>query len=89
MKISETVRAAVDAYLEQGGTVYALAKASGVLDSTILRWLEGNRDIRASTIDALAYSLGVKARQTSKQAKTARSAPQAPNSQIETHEDAS
>lgn len=69
--ISETIRQAVADYMADGGTIYALARDTGVDVATVHRWWHDGRDIRASTIDALAAHLGVTARQTRRRKKTA------------------
>lgn len=62
-KISAALREAVERRIANGhDTKYSLAKNAGVKYSVLFRWLEGNRDIRASTIDALAEYLGLELR---------------------------
>ena len=48
-------------------TRYAIAKGAGVKFSTLSRFIEEGRDIRASTIDALADYLGLELRSKAKQ----------------------
>lgn len=62
--ITDVIRQAVVDYMETGGTIYALARDSGVDVGTLHRWWTDNRDIRASTIDALCAHLKITARQS-------------------------
>ena len=58
--VSEVLREATVALIDSGvATRYSVAKDSGVGYDTLVRWLDEGRDIRASTIDALAAYLGL------------------------------
>jgi len=57
--ISESLRAAVQAALDRGITRYVVAKGSGVDHTALSRFLVGGRDLRVSTVDALADYLGL------------------------------
>lgn len=58
MAISTDLRKAVEEEIASSReTRYSLAKAAGIDYYSFTRWLDENRDIRASTIDALAEYL--------------------------------
>lgn len=56
MTIDESLRAAVES---SGLTAYAVAKASGVSQGVLSRWLRGERDITLRTADRIAAVVGV------------------------------
>jgi transcriptional regulator with XRE-family HTH domain len=59
-KISAAVREALQKELDSGVTRYAIGKATGVSESSLLRWLSGERGISVDTLDTLAAYLGVR-----------------------------
>ena len=59
MTVSETLRAAITAAMRRGVTRYRIAKDSGVDHTALSRFLTEGRDIRVSTVDALASYLGL------------------------------
>jgi len=59
MGISETIRKSVDSAIADGETRYSIAKAAGVDYRTFARFLDEDRDVRSSTLDALASHLGL------------------------------
>lgn len=59
MKVSEQLKAAVQEAIDAGETRYAVAKGAGIRYTTFARWLDEDRDIRASTIDRLAEYFGL------------------------------
>lgn len=69
--ISDVIRQATADYMAEGGTIYALARDTGMDVASLHRWWHEKSDIRASTIDALAAHLGITAKQTRRRKKTA------------------
>ena len=59
MTVSETLRAAIEAALRNGITRYAIAKATSLDHTALTRFLAEGRDVRLSTVDALADYLGL------------------------------
>ena len=59
MSVSETLRATVKEAMRRGVTRYRIAKDSGVDHTALSRFLEEGRDLRVSTVDALAEYLGL------------------------------
>lgn len=60
MTITESLRAAVIAAIDDGReTRYSVAKNAGIDYTGFIRWLDEDRDIRASTIDKLASYFGL------------------------------
>jgi len=59
MTISENLRDAVKAAMRRGVTRYRIAKDSGVDHTALSRFLTEGRDVRVSTVDALAEYLGL------------------------------
>lgn len=57
MRVAEQLRAATDAALATGKTRYEIAKGAGIKYSTLANWLDEDRDIRLSTVSALAEYL--------------------------------
>jgi hypothetical protein len=53
--VCETLKAAIRA----NGSGYAAAKASGVNVSAVLRFLNGERDLKGQSIDKLCAALGL------------------------------
>jgi DNA-binding phage protein len=68
MKVSETLRTAVKAAIAQGKTRYVISRDSGVDHTALGRFLTERRDVRLSTVDRLAESLGLEL--TAKRAQT-------------------
>ncbi len=62
MPISEALRAAVRTALERGCTRYRIAKDAGLDHTALTRFLAHGRDVRLSTVDALADYLGLELR---------------------------
>ncbi len=62
MSVSDDIRKAVEARLRKGVTRYAIARDAEVDYRSIALWLDEDRDIRLSTIDALADYLGMELR---------------------------
>jgi len=62
MPISEALRAAVKTALERGVTRYRIAKDAGLDHTALSRFLAQGRDVRVSTVDALADYLGLELR---------------------------
>ena len=54
MTVSTTLRAAIKAAMAKGVTRYRIAKGSGVDHTALSRFLTEGRDVRVSTVDALA-----------------------------------
>jgi hypothetical protein len=59
MKLSEALRAAIQAALDGGTTRYRIAKGAGVDQSALSRFLAEGRDVRGSTVHSLAEYLGL------------------------------
>lgn len=60
MTISETIRSELQKKLDQGVTVYAISKATGVDQAIAARFIRGERkQIRSETIDKLCAYLGL------------------------------
>lgn len=57
--VCEQLKDAVEA---SGMTRYAIAKAAGVGQITLDRFMSGERDLRGATIDKLAEALGLELR---------------------------
>lgn len=57
MNIDQAIRRAIK---KSGKTRYAIAKGAGVDYATFSRYLDEGRDVRLSTIEALAAYLGIK-----------------------------
>jgi transcriptional regulator with XRE-family HTH domain len=55
MSISDRLKQAIS----QAGTLYSVAKGSGVTHPSLLRFMSGERDIRLETADKLAAYLGL------------------------------
>jgi len=62
MTVSETLRAAVKGAMRRGVTRYRIAKDSGVDHTALSRFVTEGRDVRLSTVDALAGYLGFELR---------------------------
>jgi len=58
MSVSKDLRAAVKAAMVQGTTRYRIAKGAGLDHTALSRFLADGRDLRVSTVDALADYLG-------------------------------
>ena len=54
--VSDRLKAAIEG---SGLTRYAVAKAAGVAQITVDRFMEGTRDLRLATADKLAVALGL------------------------------
>ena len=59
MRVSETLRAALKAAETSGVTRYRISKETGVDHTNLTRFLRERRDVRVSTVDALADFLGL------------------------------
>ncbi len=59
MNVSDSLRAAVQAALAEGATRYQVGKGAGVDHTVLSRFLFEGRDVRVSTVDALAGYLGL------------------------------
>ena len=59
MTVSESLRAAIREAMRQGTTRYRIAQDADVDHSGLSRFLDEGRDIRVSTVDALAEYLGL------------------------------
>lgn len=59
MLVSEKIRAEIQRRVDGGETVYVIMKATGVAHGVISRFMRGEREIRSSTLDALAAYLGL------------------------------
>ena len=59
MTVSESLRAAVKEAMAQGVTRYRIAKDARLDHTALSRFLAERRDLRLSTIDALAEFLGL------------------------------
>jgi hypothetical protein len=57
--VTEVLRQAIQKSVADGKTYYRLSKESGVRSEIIARFVQGERDIRGETLDALASSLGM------------------------------
>lgn len=55
MQLSDTILRAILAYPSR----YALAKATGVSEGVLSRFVNGERDLRLATVDRLASALGL------------------------------
>ena len=62
MTVSDTLRAAIQDAMEHGTTRYRIAKDSGVDHTALSRFLTEGRDIRVSTVDALAEYMDLELR---------------------------
>ena len=62
MTVSRTLRAAIKAATCRGVTRYKIAKATGVDHTALSRFLHEGRDVRVSTVDALAGYLDLELR---------------------------
>jgi len=69
MPISEALRAAVRTALAHGVTRYRIAKDAGLDHTALTRFLAEGRDVRLSTVDALADYLGLELRGNSTESK--------------------
>ena len=56
MSVSETLKAAVN---ESGWTINSLASASGIPQSSLQRFINGERGLSLRTVDKLAKYLGL------------------------------
>lgn len=62
MTVSQVLQKAVLLKVNSGITRHSIAKGAGVQYSTLVRWLDEGRDIRASTLDAIAEYVGFELR---------------------------
>ena len=69
MTVSETLRGAVEEAMRRGVTRYRIAHDSGVDHTGLSRFLTEGRDVRVSTVDALAGYLGLELRPNSGQTR--------------------
>lgn len=61
--VSETLKSTIQTRIDDGLTVYRIAKDAGVDPGVVSRFLSSERqEIRSSTIDKLAESLGLELR---------------------------
>lgn len=60
--ISDQLRAAVEARIKRGWTVYRVAKTAGITPAMLTRFLKGGLDLRLSTAAKLASALGLELR---------------------------
>jgi transcriptional regulator with XRE-family HTH domain len=60
--ISDQLRAAVEARIERGWTVYRVAKEAGITPAMLSRFLKDGLDLRLSTAAKLAAALGLELR---------------------------
>lgn len=66
MIASDAIRTALKQKLESGTTIYAVAKATGLNNSVLARFVNGERkQIRSETIDRLCEYLGLEVRPAS------------------------
>jgi DNA-binding Xre family transcriptional regulator len=70
MVISDKLRKAVEAAIaDRRFNRHTLSQAAGIEYRSLTRWLDEGRDIRASTIDALAECLGLDITENAKPSK--------------------
>lgn len=62
MKAATELKAAVNAAISGGATRYSIAKGAGIGQSTFIRWLDEDRDIRFSTAAKLMDFLNLELR---------------------------
>ena len=61
--IADVIRAAIEGWLADGSTQHELAKEAGLPRSTIGRFLDGSRDLKLASVEALAGPLKLVLRQ--------------------------
>ena len=73
MPISEQLRKAIEAAEKRGTTRYRIAKDAGIGYDGLARYLDYDRDIRLSSVDLLADSLGLELQPRAKTKRRRRS----------------
>jgi DNA-binding phage protein len=68
MSLSDRLKQAIS----QAGSIYSVAKGSGVPHPSLLRFLSGERDIRLETADKLATYLGLELQTKKKPSRKAK-----------------
>ena len=58
MAVSESLRVAIRGAMARGTTRYVISREAGVAPSGLSRFLAEGRDVRASTVDAIAEFRG-------------------------------